>query len=963
MASTYTPPPAALSGAPTAPPQYATNIATVNVAGLNRKKHALENFIATDLIKILAITEIHHTPTIKIKNFTSYIRLSSVNRARGVALLIASSIANSKHDLPPHLSDLEAVAADIQFNNSTITLIAYYNPPKEPLSTQLFEYASNLNRSIILGDFNARHTDFGDTSSNANGKTFSKLISELPIYRLENRNPTHIAGSILDHIVISENLIPQVDPQTFIGTTVTSDHLPLVAQLIRDTPPRSPQIIQIFDYKKADWHKFRREISKTLPHITRVNSPAEIDEQINTFTHTLIDAKNTAIKTKTIPKNRDPLPARIVKAIKEKRKIFREYTRTRDPFLKTAHNRLNAIIRRDINAYREETWSKACETLDYRDGKKFWNKFKALTGQKSIPNHHLVHNAQTYHSPRDKASCFAELLEEVHQVPHNPNFEDVFFQRITNNVNAFKNTRFTEPLPHPLDDEHMTDEITTDEVKSIITHLKNSKAPGPDGIRPILLKNLPESALQALTNIYNNCMTSLYFPTAWKTAYTIMIPKPGKSPNDPKSYRPISLLNITGKIFERILTNRLNLVLESNNLLPPEQFGFRAQRSTHNPIVELQTDITRHANLAECTVGVFLDIERAFDKVWHDGLIQKLFNIRLNLKFVKLISSFLSNRSCRVKVQNNLSNPIELKAGVPQGSVLSPLLYIVYCSDFLVSGTFRTKTRMFADDTAIWTSHRSAEKAASIIQEELHRIERWTNHWRVKPNPTKCQSILFTFPKACKQPLLFSKIPLKINNQTIPKTNTVRYLGITFSSTCTLHADLNLTLKKARNRANLLYLIRGRFRGCNSATLLHTYNAFIRPVLEYRALIYPSLPKRALFKISSFERHILRNIFRLDYQHPSNTLHELTKTTPITQRFTHYHARYTERTLNSNNTLAQQTLHTSYKLPTKNRLINRVPKKPKVKFKHLPTLILAASYPNLPPELRLLVEETPLSMR
>jgi hypothetical protein len=158
-------------------------------------------------------------------------------------------------------------------------------------------------------------------------------------------------------------------------------------------------------------------------------------------------------------------------------------------------------------------------------------------------------------------------------------------------------------------------------------------------------------------------------------------------------------------------------------------------------------------------------------------------------------------------------------------------------------------------------------------------------------------------------------------------------------------------------------MIRGRFRDCNSATLLHTYNGFIRPIIEYRALIYPSLPKRALFKISSFERHILRNIFRLDYQHPSNTLHELTKTTPITQRFTHYHARYTERTLNSNNTLAQQVLHTSYKLPTKNRLINRVPKKPKVKFKHLPTLILAASYPNLPPELRLLVEETHLSMR
>ncbi|KAJ3631953.1 hypothetical protein MTP99_013053 [Tenebrio molitor] len=133
-------------------------------------------------------------------------------------------------------------------------------------------------------------------------------------------------------------------------------------------------------------------------------------------------------------------------------------------------------------------------------------------------------------------------------------------------------------------------------------------------------------------------------------------------------------------------------------------------------------------------------------------------------------------------------------------------------------------------------------------------------------------------------------------------------------------------------------MIRGRFRGCNSSTLLHTYNAnaFIRPIIEYHALIYPSI---------------------------TNTLHELTKTTPITPCCTHYHARYTERTLNGNNTLAQEALHTPYKLPTKTRLINRVPKKPKVKFKHLPTLILAASYPNLPPELRLLVEETLLSIR
>ncbi|KAJ3631930.1 hypothetical protein MTP99_013030 [Tenebrio molitor] len=279
-----------------------------------------------------------------------------------------------------------------------------------------------------------------------------------------------------------------------------------------------------------------------------------------------------------------------------------------------------------------------------------------------------------------------------------------------------------------------------------------------------------------------------------------MIPKPGKCPNNPKSYRPISLLNITGKIFERILTNRLKFTLETNNLLPPEQFGFRAQRSIHNPLAELQTDITRHANLGECTVGVFLDIERAFDKVWHDGLVQKLLNLRLNLKFIKLISSFLTNRSCRIKVNRTLSNTVHLKAGVPQGSVLSPLLYIVYCRDFPISDIQRTKTRMFADDTAIWCSQRSSEKATSTVQKELHRIEKWTNHWRVKINPTKSQSILFTFPKARKQRTLFTQSRLTINRDVIPKSNTVQYLGITVSSTCTYTRISRPHLKKGETQ-------------------------------------------------------------------------------------------------------------------------------------------------------------------
>jgi hypothetical protein len=349
-----------------------------------------------------------------------------------------------------------------------------------------------------------------------------------------------------------------------------------------------------------------------------------------------------------------------------------------------------------------------------------------------------------------------------------------------------------------------------------------------------------------------------------------MIPKPGKDPTNPQSYRPISLLNITGKILEKILTSRLKHVLETNNLLPPEQFGFRAQRSTINPILEFHTDSTRHANLKECTLAVFLDIERAFDTVWHDGLIQKLISLRLNPNFIKIIDSFLTNRTCRVKIQNSKSAPIQLQAGVPQGSILSPLLYITYCRDFPVSDDPRTKTRLFADDTAVWTSQRNPLTARRILQDHLEAIESWTNSWRIKPNPLKSQSILMTHSRASRTRSLLQNQNLTLNNSPIPLLQNIRYLGVTFSHNCTLNQDLKETLKKTRNRANLLYRVRGHFRGCDPKTLFHTYKSFIRPVTEYRAPIYASLYPASLKQISACERRILRRIFRLHYTFPSS---------------------------------------------------------------------------------------------
>ncbi|KXZ75901.1 hypothetical protein TcasGA2_TC031880 [Tribolium castaneum] len=365
-------------------------------------------------------------------------------------------------------------------------------------------------------------------------------------------------------------------------------------------------------------------------------------------------------------------------------------------------------------------------------------------------------------------------------------------------------------------------------------------------------------------------------------------------------------------------------------------------------LLELHTDSSPFVNLGSSTVAVFLDIERAFDKVWHDGLILKLLSLQIKPRFCQ--------------VQNALSNPIPIRSGVPQSSILSPLLYIVYCRDFPISDHPRTKTRLFADDTAIWSSHKSPSVAAKRIQTQLQRIQQWTDqHLSRQTLPHKIPihyHVVHSSRRALSQP-----IQLLLNNQQIPHLKTIKYLGVTFSHACSLAPDIHETLKKVRNRLNLLYLIRGRLHGCNPQTFLHTYNSFIRPVIEYRAPIYASIPLNQLLQIASIERRILRKIFRLDPRYPCHLIHATTKTTPITERLIKLQKSYVSRTLNGPNQIAIQTLHTSFKYPAANRLLNRIPIIPKQKYCHPPTALLQFSYDSLPPILQQLIDETPLSLR
>jgi len=247
-----------------------------------------------------------------------------------------------------------------------------------------------------------------------------------------------------------------------------------------------------------------------------------------------------------------------------------------------------------------------------------------------------------------------------------------------------------------------------------------------------------------------------------------MIAKPGKNPSEVTSYRPISLLPLLSKILEKIILKRLTPTLAVNKVIPSHQFGFRPKHRTiqqwHRIIHRINNDLE---NKRYCTAA-FLDISQAFDKVWHTSLFLKLKQALPHPEYT-LLRSCLMNRMFQMCHQEEYTMPNPIHAGVPQGSILDPILYTTFTAD--LPGAEQTLTTMYADDIAILASHEDAIVATSNLQTHLHRLEHWLQQWRIYANESKSTHVNFTLRREdCP--------PVYLNGRPIPQNDAVKYLGL-----------------------------------------------------------------------------------------------------------------------------------------------------------------------------------------
>lgn len=368
-------------------------------------------------------------------------------------------------------------------------------------------------------------------------------------------------------------------------------------------------------------------------------------------------------------------------------------------------------------------------------------------------------------------------------------------------------------------------QVDKDYISKLLKNLDLNKGPGSDGLPPILFVSCMKSLAMPIALIFNRCISCGYFPKIWKTAHIVPVHKKGLKTAIP-NYRPISILNVLSKLFEKVVHQHIYSTISRS--IPPQQHGFLKGRSTNTNLGIFTNDVLSGMEKGGQVDVIYTDFEKAFDRVDHIILLRKLYELGIRGNLLRWMDSYLRNRCQAVVVGGYRSDFILIPSGVPQGSILGPLLYLVYLYDIASSIRF-SKFLMYADDTKIYCRIKDITDCEKL-QGDLDRLHGYYIENRICINATKCAHVTFTRKR---NPIKFD---YHFNNVKVDRVDVVRDLGVTLDSKMTYSEHVEAIVNKAYKNLGFVLRVSRPFSDITCLKIL--YFAYVRSILEYCSTIW-----------------------------------------------------------------------------------------------------------------------------